>query len=133
MNSRFTVRMNLGTWSSHQLSGHQLSGTWARTLRHESRRRKRLKVELALHVRPADGEYAEQEDLGQVVDFHSEGLYFTTSKLHYAPGMKLIVTLPYGENVPVQKKFFGSVVRVEHRWIGSRGVGIRIWTDSCPS
>jgi hypothetical protein len=120
--------MNLGTWSSHGSAGK-----WARTLRRESRRRKRLKVELALHVRPVEGHLADEEDMGQVVDFHSEGLYFTTSKLHYAPGMKLIVTLPHGENVPVQKRFFGSVVRVEHRWIGSRGVGIRLWTDSFPS
>ncbi|HEX4074946.1 MAG TPA: hypothetical protein VHX49_06075 [Candidatus Acidoferrales bacterium] len=128
MKSTYTIRMNLGTWSSHQLAGARM-----RTQRHESRRRKRLKLELALHVRPADGRFADHEDLGQVVDFHSEGLYFTTSKLHYAPGMKLIVTLPYGENVPAQKRFFGSVVRVEHRWIGSRGVGIRLWTDASPA
>jgi hypothetical protein len=128
MKSSYTIRMNLGTWSSHQFGG-----TWARTLRHESRRRKRLKVELALHVRPFDDQNADQEDLGQVVDFHSEGLYFTTSKLHYAPGMKLVVTLPYGENVPVQKRFIGSVVRVEHRWIGSRGVGIRLLGDASAS
>ena len=128
MKSSYTIRMNLGTWSSHQCAG-----TWTRTLRRESRRRKRLKVELGLHVRPAEGSFADQDDLGKVVDFHSEGLYFTTSKLHYAPGMKLIVTLPYGENVPVRKKFFGSVVRVEHRWIGSRGVGVRLWTDASPS
>ena len=128
MTSRLTVRMNLGTWSTHNPVG-----VWTRTLRHEARRRKRLKVELALHVRPADGDLADQEDLGQVVDFHNEGLYFTTSKMHYAPGMKLIVTLPYGDSVPVQKRFFGSVVRVVHRWIGSRGVGVRLWTDSFPA
>ena len=121
MDSNCTVRMSLGTWSSHQLGG-----TWARTMRGESRRRKRLKMSLPLHVRPLDERLVDQEDLGEVVDFHSEGLYFTTSKLHYAPGMKLDITFPFGENVPARRKFVGSVVRVEHRWIGSRGVGIRL-------
>ena len=121
MDSKCTVRMSLGTWSSHRLGG-----AWARSLRRESRRRKRLKMSLPLHVRPLDGRFEDQEDLGETVDFNSDGLYFTTSKLHYARGMKLEITFPYGENVPVRRKFTGSVVRVEHRWIGSRGIGIRL-------
>jgi hypothetical protein len=125
MDSKWTVRMSLGTWSSHQLEG-----VWARTPRRESRGRKRLKMSLPLHVRPLDDRLADQEDLGEVVDFNSDGLYFTTSKLHYAPGMKLAVTFPYGENAPLHRRFVGSVVRVEHRWIGSRGVGIRLAGDA---
>lgn len=125
MVSKCTIRMNLGTWSSHQLGA-----AGARTPRHESRRRKRLNVSLPLHVRPIDGRFADQEDVGEVVDFTSEGLYFTTSRIHYSPGMKLIVTFPYSENAPVQRRFLGSVVRVEHRWIGSRGIGIRLTSDA---
>jgi hypothetical protein len=128
MDSKCTVRMSLGTWSSHQLGG-----AWARTLRRESRRRKRLKLSLPLHVRPMDGHLADQEDLGEVVDFNSDGLYFTTSKIHYAPGMKLIVTFPYGENAPVHRRYVGSVVRVEHRWIGSRGIGVRLADEAAGS
>ena len=121
MNSKCTVRMNLGTWSSRQLGG-----AWARTMRRESRHRKRLKMSLPLHVRPLEDGIVDQEDLGEVVNFNSHGLYFTTSKLHYTPGMKLDITFPFGENVPARRKFTGSVVRVEHRWIGSRGIGIRL-------
>jgi hypothetical protein len=121
MNSKRTVRMSLGTWSSRQAGGG-----WARDTRRESRRRKRLKMSLPLHVRPVDHRFADQEDLGEVVDFNNEGLYFTTSKLHYTPGMKLDITFPFGENVPARRRFTGSVVRVEHRWIGSRGIGIRL-------
>jgi hypothetical protein len=128
MNSNCTVRMSLGTWSSRQVRG-----AWARSLRHESRRRKRLKVELAVHVRALDGRFADEEDLAEVVNFNSDGLYFTTSKLHYSPGMKLMVTFPYGENAPVHREFVGSVVRVEHRWIGSRGVGIRLSANASAS
>jgi hypothetical protein len=121
MATKFTIQMNLGIWSSFQTGG-----AWARTLRRESRSRKRLAMSLPLHVRPLEGRFAEQEDVGEVMDFHCEGLYFTTSKVHYSPGMKLIVTFPYGENVPAHRRFVGSVVRVEHRWIGSRGIGIRL-------
>lgn len=128
MDSKCTVRMSLGTWSSHQLGG-----AWACTMRRESRRRKRLKMSLPLHVRPLDERFVDQEDLGEVVDFHSEGLYFTTSKLHYAPGMKLDITFPFGENVPARRKFVGSVVRVEHRWIGSRGIGIQLSGEASAS
>lgn len=127
MNSKWTVRMSLGTWSS------EMGGRWARTLRRESRSRKRLKVELPLYVRPLDEGFADHEDLAEVVDFNNKGIYFTTSKLYYAPGMRLLVTLPYGQNVPVHRKFVGSVVRVEHRWIGSRGVGIRLLGDAADS
>ncbi len=128
MDSKRTIRMSLGTWSSHQLGG-----VWARTMRRDSRHRKRLKMSLPLHVRPVDHRFADQEDLGEVVDFNSQGLYFTTSKLHYALGMKLDITFPFGENVPARRKFTGSVVRVEHRWIGSRGIGIRLSSEASAS
>ncbi len=128
MDSKCTVRMKLGTWSSHQLGG-----TWARTLRRESRGRKRLKMSLPLHVRTLDDRFEDNEDLGEVVDFNTDGLYFTTSKLHYEPGMKLGITFPFGENVSARRKFVGSVVRVEHRWIGSRGIGIRLSDEGSAS
>jgi hypothetical protein len=127
MNSKWTVRMKLGTWST------KIGAGWTRTLRREARRRKRLKVELPLYVRPLDEGFADHEDLAEVVDFNTHGLYFTTSKLYYAPGMRLLVTLPYGQNVPAHRKFVGSVVRVEHRWIGSRGVGIKLLGDPSDS
>lgn len=125
MHSKWTIRMKLGEWSSAQPRG-----AWARTLRRESRRRKRLQISLPVHIRTIGGTLADQEDLGEVVDFNSYGIYFTTSKVHYAPGMKLIVTLPYGEKAPVQRKLAAAVVRVEHRWIGSRGIGVQLTGDA---
>lgn len=125
MSSILTIRMSLGSWSS--LRPPQGS---ARKPGYEGRRRKRLVMSLPLHVRPSDARYAEQEDVGEVVDFTSEGLYFTTSLLHYVPGMRVIVTFPYGEKAPVQRKFMGSVVRVEHRWLGCRGVAVRLSSDA---
>jgi hypothetical protein len=117
--------MSLGSWSSLRPP----KGS-ARKPGYDARRRKRLVMSLPLHVRPFDARHAEKEDVGEVVDFTSEGLYFTTSLLHYAPGMQLIVTFPYGEKAPVQRKFTGSVVRVEHRWLGCRGIAVSLSSDA---
>jgi hypothetical protein len=125
MSSILTIRMSLGRWSSLRPP----KGS-ARKHGCEGRRRKRLVMSLPLHVRPSDARYAEKEDIGEVVDFTSEGLYFTTSLLHYVPGMPLVVTFPYAEKAPVQRKFMGSVVRVEHRWLGCRGVAVRLSRDA---
>ena len=60
----------------------------------DARRRKRLKVSLPLHIRPFDARFAEIEDVGQVIDFTRDGLYFTTSMPHYSMGMRLMITFP---------------------------------------
>jgi hypothetical protein len=92
----------------------------------EARRRKRLKVSLPVHVRPFDARFAEIEDIGQVVDFTRDGLYFVTSMPHYFVGMRLIVTFPYGDNVSARRKFLASIVRLEHRGEQKRGVALRL-------
>jgi hypothetical protein len=123
--------MKLGTWSSsRKLTATKLS--WRP--REEARRRKRLEMSLPLQTRPLDSRFADKEDVGEVVNFHSEGMYFTTPMMHYAPGMKVVVTFPYAENAPVQRKFYGTVVRVEHCWLGTRGVALSLnAADSTPS
>jgi len=125
MSSTLTVRMSLGSWTSLRPP----KGS-PRKPGYEARSRKRLAMSLPLHVQPLDARYAEKGEVGEVVDFTSEGLYFTTPHLHYVPGMRVIVTFPYGEKAPVQRKFTGSVVRVEHRWLGCRGVALRLSPDA---
>jgi hypothetical protein len=90
-----------------------------------ARRRKRLLVALPLHVRPFDSRFAEIEDVGQVLDFTRDGLYFATSMPHYLVGMRLIVTFPYGDKVSAHRRFLGEVVRLEERTSGIRGVAVR--------
>jgi hypothetical protein len=91
----------------------------------DARTRKRLKVALPVHVRPFDARYMEIEDVGQVVDFTRDGLYFTTSMPHYFVGMRLIATFPFGEKVSAHRKFLATVVRLEHRENDNRGVAVR--------
>jgi hypothetical protein len=91
----------------------------------EARTRKRLKVCLPVHVRPFDPRYMEIEDVGRVVDFTRDGLYFTTPMPHYFVGMRLIVTFPFGEKVSAHRKFLATVVRLEGLDNDNQGVAVR--------
>jgi hypothetical protein len=91
----------------------------------DARTRQRLKVCLPVHVRPFDARYMEIEDVGQVVDFTRDGLYFTTPMPHYFVGMRLIVTFPFGEKVAAHRKFLATVVRLEQLDANNRGVAVR--------
>lgn len=97
----------------------------ARRTSADARGRKRIKVSLPVHLRPFDARYAEIEDVGQVVDFTRDGLFFKTCMPHYFVGMRLIVTFPYGDKISAHRKFLGSVVRLEHLGSESRGVAVR--------
>lgn len=92
----------------------------------DARRRQRLKISLPVHVRPFDARYAEIEDVGQVVDFTRDGLFFHTCMPHYCAGMRLIVTFPYGEKVSAHRRMLATVVRIDHLDGGVRGVAIRV-------
>jgi hypothetical protein len=91
----------------------------------DARRRKRLKLSLPVHLRPFDPRFSEIEDVGQVVDFTRDGLYFITCMPHYFVGMRLIVTFPYGDNISAHRKFLASIVRLEHRDDQKRGIALR--------
>jgi hypothetical protein len=91
----------------------------------DARRRKRLRVFLPLHIRPFDARFAEIEDVGQVVDFTRDGLYFTTSMPHYSVGMRLMITFPYGDKISAHRKFLGSIVRLEDRGANNVGIAVR--------
>ena len=102
----------------------QSSNRGAEKAARDARRRKRLQLSLPLHIRPFDARFSQIEDVGQVIDFTRDGLYFTTSMPHYSVGMRLMITFPYGEKVSAHRKFLGSIVRLEDR--GANGVGIAV-------
>jgi hypothetical protein len=91
----------------------------------DARRRKRLRVSLPLLVQPFDARFAELEDVGEVVDFSRDGLYFLTCMPHYSMGMRLIVKFPYGKQVAASKRFLGEVVRLDQRADGTQGIAVR--------
>jgi hypothetical protein len=91
----------------------------------DARRRERLKVRLPLQVRPFDARFIEIEDIGEVVDFTRDGLFFVTCMPHYLVGMRLIVTFPFGQKAAAHHRFLGSVVRLEDRKDGTRGIAVQ--------
>jgi hypothetical protein len=93
--------------------------------KHDARRRERLKLSLPVHVCPFDSRFCEIEDVGQVVDFTRDGLYFMTCMPHYSVGMRLIVTFPYGDNVSARRKFLATVVRMDTQDGQKCGIALR--------
>ena len=91
----------------------------------EARRRERLKVSLPIEVRPFDARFMDIADVGEVVDFTRDGLYFATCMPHYFMGMRLLVTFPFGKKISAHKKFLGSIVRMEDRPDGAMGIAVR--------
>jgi hypothetical protein len=91
----------------------------------DGRRRKRIAISLPVHVRPFDTRFAEIEDVGEVVNFTRDGLYFVTFMPHYFKGMRLVVTFPYGDKVSAHRRFLGEVVRLEERVNGTNGIAVK--------
>ena len=91
----------------------------------DARRRKRIKLSLPVHVRPFDSRLIDIEDVGEVENFTNDGLFFASCMPHYQVGMRLVVTFPFGENVSAQRRFLGTVVRLEERASGYCGVAVR--------
>ena len=91
----------------------------------DARRRPRLRVSLPVHVRPFDPRYEDLDDIGQVVDFTRDGLYFKTAMPHYSVGMRLIMTFPYVKKATTRRKFLALIARLEHRESGVQGVAVK--------
>ena len=89
------------------------------------RRRERLRVSLPVQVQPFDARFIDIIDVGEVSDFTRDGLYFSTCMPHYFMGMRLIVTFPFGEQASAHKRFLGTIVRMEDRPDGNRGIAVR--------
>lgn len=103
----------------------ELAAAKARDKSKDARRRKRLELALPVEVRPFDARFIDIVDVGEVVDFTRDGLYFASCLPHYFMGLRLIVTFPFGKNVSANRKFLGTVVRMEDRTNGLRGIAVK--------
>ncbi|MGC2332225.1 MAG: hypothetical protein WA581_12275 [Candidatus Acidiferrales bacterium] len=114
--------MSTQVWSGRGLEGADASRAKAKR---DARRRKRLQVSLPVHLSVFDARFRDIEDVGEVIDFTRDGLYFATCMPHYFVGMRLVVTFPYGDKVVARRKFLGSIVRMEDLGHGKSGVAVR--------
>lgn len=92
----------------------------------EARRRKRVRLSVPVGVRPFDARFIDIEDVAEVLDFTQDGLLFVTCMPYYQPGMRLIVSFPYGEAIAGHSKSLATVVRVDERPRDRYGVAVRV-------
>lgn len=92
----------------------------------ERRRSRRVQMNQALRVRPAEPKDGHFEEVGTTKNVSQHGVYFVTQRDVYYKGMRLFVTVPY--HSPASQgnyEYFGQVDRVEELGNGQRGVAIK--------
>jgi PilZ domain len=93
----------------------------------EQRRSRRAKIARPLRVRPSEPRDEHFEDLPISVNASREGVYFTTRRETYYPGMRVFVTFPYSSpHDPMNCEYVAQVVRVEKLPNGKLGVAVHL-------
>ena len=91
----------------------------------ERRHRPRTRFSQVVRIRPFDSnlpaEYCTTLDVSQ------DGLYFSTSADHYAPGVNVYVSSDYHPGSPLNHALTGLVVRVEKLEDDKFGVAIQVF------
>jgi hypothetical protein len=93
----------------------------------EQRRSRRAKLARTLRVRPSEPRDEHFEDLPLSVNASREGVYFTTRRETYYPGMRVFVTFPYSSPYdPMNCEYVAQVVRVEKLANKKFGVAVHL-------
>jgi hypothetical protein len=93
----------------------------------EEPKSRRAKIARALRVRPSEPRDEHFEDLPISVNASKEGIYFTTRRETYYPGMRVFVTFPYSSpHDPMNSEYVAQVVRVEKLPNGKFGVAVHL-------
>lgn len=91
----------------------------------ERRRSRRVRIGEPLLVRPSDPKDKHFEEISRTRNASREGIYFTTKRDSYYPGMRLFVTVPYHpESDARSSEQVGQVMRVEELGDGERGIAV---------
>src|SRR5271170_7143436 len=93
----------------------------------ELRRSRRAKISRTLRVRPSEPRDEHFEDLPISINASKEGIYFTTRRLAYYPGMRVFVTFPFSSpHDPMNCEYVAEVVRVDKLTNGKSGVAVHL-------
>jgi hypothetical protein len=105
----------------------------------EQRRSRRAKIARTLRVRPSEPRDDHFEDVPVSVNASKDGIYFTSRRETYYPGMRVFVTFPYtSPHDPMNCEYVAQVVRVEKLPNGKTGVAVHLlmtmnYSSSSPS
>jgi hypothetical protein len=93
----------------------------------DKRRSRRAKMARTVRVRPSEPRDEHFEDHPVSVNASKEGIYFTTRRAAYYPGMRVFVTFPYNSaHDPMNCEYVAQVVRVEKLPNGKFGVAVNL-------
>lgn len=93
----------------------------------EKRRSRRAKIARTLRVRPSEPRDDHFDDLPVSINASREGIFFSTRKETYYPGMRVFVTFPYSTpQDPMNCEYVAQVVRVEKLPSGKLGVAVNL-------
>lgn len=93
----------------------------------ELRRSRRAKIARPLRIRPSEPRDDHFEDHPISVNASKEGIYFTTRRDSYYPGMRVFVTFPYSSpHDPMNCEYVAEVVRVDNLPNNKFGVAVHL-------
>jgi hypothetical protein len=95
------------------------------------RRNSRARISLPIRVRSADLVDDQVDEVRATINVSRGGLYFSSQLSSYHRGMRVLLTIPFGESVAnagLEER--GEVVRVEHFKDGRAGVAVRLLKSS---
>ncbi len=93
----------------------------------QQRRSRRAKIARPLRVRPSEPRDEHFEDMPISVNASKEGIYFTTRRESYYPGMRVFVTFPYSSpHDPMNCEYLAEVVRVEKLPNNKAGIAVHL-------
>ena len=88
---------------------------------------RRAKMARPLRVRPSEPRDEHFEDLPVSVNASKEGIYFTTRREAYYPGMRVFVTFPFSSaHDPMNCEYVAQVLRVDKLPNGKFGVAVHL-------
>ena len=91
------------------------------------RRSRRAKIARTLRVRPSEPRDEHFEDLSTSINASKEGIFFSTRRATYYPGMRVFVTFPYSSPYdPMNCEYVAQVVRVDKLPNGKFGVAVNL-------
>jgi hypothetical protein len=93
----------------------------------EKHRSRRAKMARTLRVRPSEPRDEHFDDLTTSANASKEGIYFTTRRSDYYPGMRAFVTCPYSSpHDPMNREYVAQVMRVDKLPNGKFGVAVEL-------
>lgn len=99
-------------------------------IRVERRRARRAPVARPMRVRPSGPEDVVFEDTPISVNASADGVYFTTRRRSYYPGMHVLLTFPFvAPGDLMNRDYLGQVARVQKLSNGRIGVGVQLLID----